>query len=122
VLGLKTLRGADFKTAHEYQEFYVDFVYNGYTTNALELRVAYTAHASLWLDRLLVVSYPLAYANTASWDLSSGHGNKRVIAKFADGAGNVSNDAVADIFYGTPPTPTPALTPRVWLPFILQER
>jgi hypothetical protein len=122
VLGVKSLRGTDFKNANEYQEFYVDFVYNGYTTNALELRVAYRAVASLWLDRILVVSYPMAYTSSANWTLSDGQGNKRVIAKFSDGAGNISPDATADILYGVLPTPTPALTPRLWLPFLLNER
>jgi len=120
-LGVKSLRGTDFKTANEYQEFYVDFVYNGYTTNPLELRVAYRAVASLWLDRILVVSYPVPYATFANWTLSDGLGSKRVIAKFSDSAGNISSDALADILYGVPPTPTPALTPRIWLPFLIEQ-
>ena len=114
ILGVKELRGTDFKTANAYQEFYVEFVYDGYNTNALELRVAYRANASLWLDRILVVSYPVAYANTAQWTLSGGFGSKHVIAKFADSAGNVSDDATADIFYGA------ILTPRAYLPFIVR--
>ncbi|MBI4671864.1 MAG: PD40 domain-containing protein [Chloroflexi bacterium] len=116
VLGLKRLHGVDFKSANEYQEFYVDFAYDGFTTNALEFRVAYRATASLWLDRILLVSYPASYAAAAAWTLSAGAGTKRVIAKFADGAGNVSPDAVASILFD--PNPTPVLTPRVWLPFV----
>ncbi len=117
VLGLKRVRGVDLKTANTYQEFYVDFYYTGFTTNALEFRVAYRAAASLWLDRILVVRYPTPYAQTAIWDLSNGQGNKRVVAKFLDGAGNVSDDAIANIFFGqTPPAP------RVWLPFVINER
>lgn len=120
VLGLKSLSGTDFRSANEYQEFFVDFVYGGYSTNALELRVAYRANASLWLDRVLVVSYPVPYAASATWDLSGGQGSKHVTAKFADGAGNVSSDATADIFFGILPSPTPPLTPRAWLPFLFR--
>jgi hypothetical protein len=128
ILGLKSLRGTDFKNANEYQEFYVDFVYAGFSANAPEFRVGYRASASLWLDRILVVSYPTAYANSSQWTLSAGEGTKRLVAKFADGAGNVSSDAIANIFFGTlatatpTATPTPILTPRAWLPFILDER
>lgn len=118
VLGLKRVYGTDFKTANEYQEFYVDFVYDGFTTNALEFRVAYRAAASLWLDRILAVSYPTAYAATAPWTLSGGVGAKRVIAKFADGAGNISADAAASILFD--PNPPPVLTPRAWLPFVVK--
>lgn len=121
VLGLKALRGTDFKSANEYQEFFVEFVYGGYTSNALELRVAYRANASLWLDRVLVVSYPVPYAASTSWDLSAKQGSKHVTAKFADGAGNVSSDATADVFFGIPPSLTPPLTPRAWLPFLSRE-
>ncbi len=119
ILGLKRVRGDDFRTADEYQEFYVDFYYTGFNTNALEFRVAYRATASLWLDRILVVRYPISYAATTAWTLSNGAGNKRVLAKFADGAGNVSQDAISLVFYGQNPPPT--LTPRDWLPFIVRE-
>ncbi len=117
ILGLKRVRGADLKNANEYQEFYVDFYYTGFSTNALEFRVAYRANASLWLDRILVARYPVEYAPTTNWTLSNGHGEKRVIAKFLDGAGNVSADAVSTIFFGQNRT-----IPRVWLPFLIREK
>lgn len=120
LLGLKSVRGVDLRTANEYQEFYVDFYYTGYSTNAPEFRVAYRAAASLWLDRILVVRSPIAYAPSTSWTLSNGYGNKRVLAKFVDGSGNVSADSIANVFFGE--NPPPALTPRSWLPFIIRER
>jgi hypothetical protein len=131
ILGVKRLRGTDFRAANSYQEFYVDFFYEGAITNGLEFRVAYEATASLWLDRILVLSYPIPYAPSANWTLANGYGTKQVYAKFTDGAGNISTDAVATIYFGvapptaTPtltatatPTPTPVLTPRLWLPFL----
>lgn len=120
ILGLKSIRGTDLKTANQYQEFYVDFYYTGFNTNAPEFRVAYRASASLWLDRILVVSYPMAYASTTQWTLSNGQGNKRVVGKFLDSAGNVSPDTISTLFYGQNPPPT--LSPRVWLPYILRSK
>lgn len=120
ILGIKQLRGVDFKSANEYQEFYVEFFYDGFSTNAVEFRTAYRANASLWLDRVLVVSYPIAYAPTMQWTLPTGVGNKRVIAKFGDRAGNVSPDSLSTVFFGT--NPPPALTPRGWLPLILRDK
>lgn len=119
-LGLKSIHGTDLKNANEYQEFYVEFYYTGFTTNGLEFRVAYRATASLWLDRILVVNYPIAYATTTPWTLTNGEGTKRVLGKFVDGAGNVSADAVSTLFYGQNPPPT--LTPRQWLPFLLNNK
>lgn len=124
VLGLKRLRGADFRTANAYQEFYVDFNFEGPVTQGLEFRVAYRAKADLWLDRIIVVSYPVPYSTSMQWKLTPGFGPKTVQVKFVDGVGNISSDAVANIWFGatpTPvrtPTPTPILTPRIWLPLI----
>lgn len=120
ILGIKRLRGVDFKSANQYQEFYVEFYYDGFSANALELRTVYRATASLWLDRVLVVRYPTAFAETAQWALSAGVGDKRVIARFGDRAGNVSPDSASTVFFG--PNSPPDLTPGGWLPFILRER
>lgn len=120
ILGLESVRGTDLQTANVYQEFYVDFFYMGFSTNALEFRTAYRATASLWLDRILVVRAPVAYASSASWTLTAGQGNKRVVGKFVDGAGNVSADAVATVFFGDNPPPT--LVPQVWLPMIVNQK
>lgn len=117
VLGLKRINGTDLRTANAYQEFYVDFYYTGYTTNALEFRLAYRATASVWLDRILVVRYPIPYAPTTTWTLTNGYGSKRILAKFGDGAGNVSADSVSTLFFGQAP-----LTPRDWLPFLVKEQ
>jgi hypothetical protein len=117
VLGLKRIRGVDFASANEYQEFFVDFYYTGYSTNPPEFRVAYRAAASLWLDRILVTTYPVPFASSQQWKLSDGQGSKRIVGKLLDGAGNVSFDLVSNTFFGE--NPPPALIPRSWLPLIL---
>lgn len=131
-LGLKRVRGTDFRASGQYQEFYVDFEYAGASGSGLEFRVAYRGLASLWLDRVLVVSYPVPLAPSGAWELAPGTGDRTVIAKFSDHAGNVSADASAVIRVGAPPTssPTPppatrtppALHPRIWLPFLVRGR
>jgi hypothetical protein len=113
VLGLKRLRGADFRANNIYQEFYVDLDFSGPVSQGLEFRVAFRGAADLWLDRVIVTSYPVAYSTTAQWTLTPGNGLKTVQAKFTDGVGNVSADAVATVWLGPGATPssTPTLTP-----------
>ncbi|HEY6041459.1 MAG TPA: SpoIID/LytB domain-containing protein, partial [Anaerolineae bacterium] len=112
VLGIKRLRGIDFRAANQYQEFYVDFYYSvACNPNCLEFRVAYRATANLWLDRILVVSYPEPYAPTKQWILPPGQGLQRVIAKFIDGAGNISADSSAFVKF----------TPTLFIPALLRR-
>lgn len=134
LLGLKRLRGTDFRSPNVYQEFYVEFVNSGPVGLGLEFRVAWRGTASLWFDRIIVVSQPVPYSGTTQWTLPSGEGAKTVQAKFLDGVGNASSDAVTTIFLGalpssTPtmtfsPTPkptatsTPVLKPEIWLPLL----
>lgn len=120
ILGLKRLRGADFRSAKAYQEFYVDFYSPAGTSQSLEFRVAFRAAASLWLDRMLIVAYPIPYSGTAEWTLPARNGSKMVQGKFLDGSGNASPDATASIYLGALPSPTPTLLPRQWLPFIVR--
>ena len=112
VLGIKRLRGTDFRAANQYQEFYVDFYHDiDCNPNCLEFRVAYRATANLWLDRILVVSYPEPYAPTKQWILRPGPGLQRVIAKFIDGAGNISADSSAFVKF----------TPTLFIPALLRR-
>ena len=92
VLGLRRLRGTDFRAADTYQEFPVDFDYTDAGTSGLEFRTAYRATADLYLDRVLIVGYPISIATSAQWRLTPGEGLKVVTVKFVDGAGNVSAD------------------------------
>ena len=97
-IGLRHLYGTDFRSANTYQEFFVDFNYVSgpfvmSTTNPLEFRVDFPGAADLWLDRILIATYPAPTPLTASWVLpSSAPGQYIVIAKFSDNAGNVSAD------------------------------
>jgi hypothetical protein len=120
ILGMKSVRGTDLQTANAYQEFYVDFYYAGFSTLGAEFRLAYRGAGSVWLDRILVVEYPVSYAQTTNWTLPDGEGERRIVGKFLDGAGNVSEDVIATVFYGENPHPT--LEPRTWLPFLLREK
>jgi hypothetical protein len=92
VLGLHRLRGTDFRAANTYQEFAVDFNYTDAGTSGLEFRTAYRATADLYLDRVLIVGYPVSLATSAQWRLTPGEGLKVITVKFIDGAGNVSAD------------------------------
>lgn len=102
LLGLRRLRGTDFRAANVYQEFPVDFVAD---TAGLEFRTAFRATADLYLDRVLVVGYPIDITDRASWRLSPGEGIKTVTVKFVDHAGNVSADLTTTVTLSdtTPP-------------------
>lgn len=110
VLGLRRLRGVDFREGNAYQEFYVEFSYTGAQTQGLEFRVAYRATSALWLDRILVVCYPIAFGAQATWGLPPRVGPHRVIAKLLDRAGNPSPDLTVTI----------QLLGQVQLPLILR--
>jgi len=97
LLGLRRLRGTDFRAANTYQEFPVDFDYTDTGTAGLEFRVAFRATADLYLDRVLIVSYPISLAGSALWRLAPGEGLKTVTVKFIDGAENVSNDLTTTV-------------------------
>jgi hypothetical protein len=100
VLGIRRLRGIDFRKANVYQEFGVDFNYMDYGTEGLEFRVAFRGTADLYLDRVLVTSYPITYSTSAQWSLTSGEG--LIQAKLIDGAGNPSSDITARVVLSYP--------------------
>lgn len=115
LLGLRRLRGTDFRAANVYQEFGVDFNYTAAGTYGLEFRVAFRAVADLYLDRVRIVSYPVPLAPSARWRLTPGEGLKTVTVKFADRAGNVSSDLTATVTLDTsPPTGWHDFTPQWW--------
>ncbi len=102
LLGLRRLRGTDFRAANVYQEFPTDFIAD---TAGLEFRTAFRATADLYLDRVLVVGYPIDITDSVSWRLSPGEGIKTVTVKFVDRAGNVSADLITTVTLSdtTPP-------------------
>ncbi|MBC7250986.1 MAG: SpoIID/LytB domain-containing protein [Anaerolineae bacterium] len=116
VLGLRRLRGTDFREADTYQEFAVDFNYTDAGTSGLEFRTAYRATADLYLDRVLIVGYPISLASSAQWRLTPGEGLKVITVKFIDGAGNVSADLTRTVTLSdtNPPTGWRDFTPEGW--------
>ncbi|MDY7042127.1 MAG: SpoIID/LytB domain-containing protein, partial [Chloroflexota bacterium] len=116
VLGLRRLRGTDFRAANTYQEFFVDFDYTEAGTDGLEFRTAYRATADLYLDRVLIVGYPISITNSTQWRLTPGEGLKTVTVKFIDGAGNVSTDLTRTVVLSdtSPPTGWRDFAPEWW--------
>jgi hypothetical protein len=92
LLGLRRLRGTDFRKANTYEEFSIDFEYADPETYGLEFRTWFRATADLYLDRVLVVSHPISVTDIVEWRLTAGEGLKTVTVKFIDGAGNASAD------------------------------
>jgi len=111
VFGLRRLRGLDFRQAGVYQEIGVDLNYTATGTMGLEFRTFWRGNADLWLDRVLVTTYPITYTSSVTWTLAGG-GPQTIYAKFVDGAGNVSPDATAVLH----------LPYRLYLPLILKRR
>ena len=116
VLGLRRLRGTDFRAADTYQEFPVDFDYTDAGTSGLEFRTAYRATADLYLDRVLIVGYPISIATSAQWRLTPAEGLKVVTVKFVDGAGNVSADLTRTVTLSdtSPPIGWRDFAPEWW--------
>ena len=116
LLGLRRLRGTDFRDADTYQEFPVDFDYADPGTYGLEFRTFFRSTADLYLDRVLIVGYPVGAANSAEWRLTAGEGPKTVTVKFVDGAGNVSPDLTRTVTLSdtTPPNGWRDFAPEWW--------
>jgi len=90
-LGIRRIKGFDFREPLKYQEFWVDFHYwEGRTPP--EIRLAFRGTADLYLDRVLITASPLLYKEVLQWRLQPGEGEKRLVVKFFDRAGNVSAD------------------------------
>jgi len=112
VLGLLPLRGIDFREANVYQEFGVDLNYTDQGTYGLEFRTFFHGVADLWLDRVILVSHPVAFQSSIILE-SSGGSVEGLRIKFIDGAGNLSVDSI----------PTPLNLPnKSYLPFVLKQR
>jgi len=116
LLGLRHLRGTDFRATGVYQEFPVDFDYAEAGTMGLEFRVQFPATADLALDRVLLVAYPVDFAPSAQWRLlAEEEGRYSLVVKFVDGAGNVSDDFVQTVTLDrSPPTGWRDFSPFQW--------
>jgi len=116
LLGLRRLRGTDFRATGTYQEFPVDFNYTDAGTYGLEFRTWFRSTADLYLDRVLILGYPVNVAPGAQWRLTPGEGLKTVTVKFIDGAGNVSADLTTTVTLSdtSPPAGWRDFAPEWW--------
>ena len=105
LIGVHRLYGADFRATGLYQEFHVDFDYQA--ANPLIFRLTFQDAADIWLDRIMVTEYPIAYTPTPTYSQS----NFRL--KLIDGAGNISSDLLV--------LPTSQAAPNVYLPLIVKS-
>ncbi|MCS7287263.1 MAG: SpoIID/LytB domain-containing protein [Anaerolineae bacterium] len=115
ILGIRRLRGIDFKAPDVYQEFPVDFYYWTKGSAGLEFRLAFKSTADIYLDRVLVTSYP-SPAGEVPWRLTYGEGEKLLWIKAFDRAGNVSSDIILTLIVDfNPPSGWSELIPSGWL-------
>jgi hypothetical protein len=90
LLGVRYVRGTDFRAGERYQEIAVDFELLTAGIQS-EFRVESYGLSSLWLDRVHVFSYPQAVFSHTSWTLPAREGVVTVTARFVDRAENVSS-------------------------------
>ena len=91
LLGIRYLRGTDFKHGSAYQEIAVDFDY-GTSGGEVEFRTAAYGLFDLWIDRVRIVSIPTEVLTQTDWTLPAREGLVTVTAKLVDQAGNLSGD------------------------------
>jgi hypothetical protein len=87
-LGVRYLRGTDFKAQDAYHEFAVDFDY--VQSAELEFRTHSYGTSGLWVDRVSVTSYPAGVPLSTSWTLPAREGPTTIRTRFVDGAENAS--------------------------------
>jgi len=117
LLGIRRLRGIDFKAPDVYQEFPVDFYYWSQGSAGLEFRLNFKANADIYLDRVLVTSYPIYTTGEMPWRLPPGEGEKLLWIKAFDKAGNVSSDITLTLTLKdiNPPSGWSELIPSGWI-------
>lgn len=93
LIGLRRLRGIDFREDDSYQEFHIDFDTSSGVAGAIALRVLFLDKADLSLDRFVVLTYPIALTTSPTYTTP----NFRL--KIIDDAGNVSEDLLVDPGY-----------------------
>jgi stage II sporulation SpoD-like protein/WD40 repeat protein len=91
LLGIRYLRGTDFKHGSAYQEIAVDFD-AGTGGGEVEFRTAAYGLFDLWVDRVRMVHIPTEVVTQTTWTLPAREGPVTVTAKIVDGAGNLSGD------------------------------
>ncbi|MCB0196946.1 MAG: hypothetical protein KDJ65_33670, partial [Anaerolineae bacterium] len=107
VIGLRRLRGVDFREAGTYQEFHVDFDTATNATSDIKLYITFLDKTDIALDRFIIMEYPTAFTTNPTYSTPSFR------LKVIDGAGNVSNDLLVD----------PSFSPNssVYIPLVIKN-
>jgi hypothetical protein len=108
LLGIRYIRGTDFRHGNVYQVFPVDFVAS---SGELEFRTKSTGASDLWVDRVQIVSYGRDLVSLVDWTLPAREGPVTVTARYLDRAGNLSGDVPLTI------TVTDDTAPGEWRQF-----
>ena len=91
LIGLRRLRGTDFREAGAYQEFHLDFESRGDTRLPLEFRISFPGVTEVSFDRLIVLDYPVPYRPHPAAPYPE------LRLKLIDAAGNVSDDLLISL-------------------------
>lgn len=103
-LGMKRVRGVDFRQTGSYQEFFVDFKVSG-VIGKLEFPLWHRGTSDLWYDRVMVTSYPTTVTASLNWTLEPGDGQRTAQVRYTDRAGNISPEyAVTTVVDSVPPS------------------
>ncbi len=103
-LGMKRVRGVDFRQTGSYQEFFVDFKVTG-IIGELEFPLWHRGTSDLWYDRVMVTSYPTTVTASLNWTLVPGDGQRTAQVRYTDRAGNISPEyAVTTLVDSVPPS------------------
>ena len=89
LLGVRYLRGTDFKHGGAYQELAVDFEYPS-EGGQVEFRTGSYGVSPLWVDRVAVLYYPRAAGEWVSMTLPAREGVATVTVRFIDRAENIA--------------------------------
>jgi hypothetical protein len=106
LLGVRYLRGTDWKAGDTYQDFAVDFEVPT-RGGEVEFRTDFDGAFDLWVDRVGIASAPVDVSSPLSWTLPARHGPVTTTAWLVDRAGNVSEPAIltATVVDNQPPGP-----------------
>jgi hypothetical protein len=104
MIGLRRLRGVDFRAGDSYQEVPLDFVTP--TSGTVRFQITFQDKADLTLDRLIVVEYPISFTASPTYPALDFR------LKVIDGAGNVSEDLLVE--------PSLSFEQRLYLPLVVK--
>lgn len=129
LLGMRAVRGIEFRSANTYQEYPVDFhlfEWQG-PTGPVVFRVRAYGRAEIALERVLITEYPRPLTSPFQWDLPQRPGRHTLIAKATTPTGFVTPDHPLTLTLRMPRPPltitlTPPYTGWITSPLTLQGR